>query len=64
VLFRSLRQHAAEARDALMDVTDGRIAASPNRALHAGYKRLRSTLAHELEKILPDIAKMMGKSLA
>ena len=59
-----LRRHAGEATAAMMDATDVRIAASPNRTLHAGYKRLRGTLAAELEKLLPDIARMIGKSIA
>jgi hypothetical protein len=58
-----LRRHAREATDAMMAATDVRIAASPNRALHSGYKRLRGTLASELEKLLPDIARMIGQSL-
>lgn len=59
-----LERHAAQASAALMAVTDVRIAASPNRALHAGYKRLRGTLAGELQKLLPDIARMIGKAAA
>lgn len=58
-----LKRHAKGATTAMMDVTDVRIAASPNRALHAGYKRLRGTLAVELEKLLPDIAGMLGRSI-
>jgi hypothetical protein len=58
-----LKRHAAPATAALMDVTDTRIAASPNPALHAGYKRLRGTLAAELQKLLPDIARMIGRSV-
>lgn len=58
-----LRRHAKEASAEMMAVTDVRIAASPNRTLHAGYKRLRGTLASELEKLLPDIARMIGRQL-
>ena len=58
-----LRSHAKQASAEMMAVTDVRIAASPNRALHAGYKRLRGTLASELEKLLPDIARMIGRNL-
>lgn len=59
-----LKRHAPQATAALMAVTDTRIAASSNRALHVGYKRLRGTLATELQKLLPDIARMIGRSVA
>jgi hypothetical protein len=58
-----LRRHAKQASAEMMSVTDVRIAASPNRALHAAYKRLRGTLEHELEKLLPDIARMIGGAI-
>jgi hypothetical protein len=58
-----LKRHAREATAAMMAATDTRIAASPNKALHAGYKRLRGTLASELEKLLPQIARMIGQTV-
>lgn len=59
-----LKRHAKAASADMMAATDARIAQSSNKALHGGYKRLRGTLAAELEKLLPDIAKMIGKSVA
>ena len=59
-----LKRHASEASAAMMARTDERIAASSNKTLHAGYKRMRGTLANELERMLPDIARMIGKSVA
>lgn len=59
-----LKRHARGAAAAMMERTDARIAASPNKTLHAGYRRLRGTLAAELEKMLPDIARMIGKTVA
>ena len=58
-----LKRHAGEASAAMMARTDARIAASPNKTLHAGYKRMRGTLETELEKLLPDIARMIGRSV-
>lgn len=58
-----LRRHAQPASADMMAAVDARIAGSPNRTLHAGYKRLRGTLAAELEKLLPDIARMIGKTM-
>lgn len=58
-----LKRHAKPATVDMMDAVDARIAGSPNKALHAGYRRLRGTLAGELEKLLPDIARMIGKTV-
>jgi len=58
-----LQRHAKGATAAMMERTDARIAASPNKTLRAGYQRLRGTLASELERLLPDIAKMIGKAV-
>jgi hypothetical protein len=58
-----LKRHARQASADMMAATDARIAGSPNKTLHAGYKRLRGTLAAELEKLLPDIARMIGNTL-
>lgn len=58
-----LRGHAADASEALMGVADQRVAASPHRALAAGYRRLRGTLEHELEGLLPDIASMLARAI-
>jgi hypothetical protein len=59
-----LKRHAKPASAAMMDALDARIAPSPNKALTGGYKRLRGTLATELERLLPDIARMIGKSVS
>lgn len=59
-----LKRHARPASADMMAAVDTRIAGSPNKTLHAGYKRLRGTLAAELEKLLPDIARMIGRTVA
>lgn len=58
-----LKEHAGAASEAMMQVADARVAASGHRALAAGYRRLRGTLESELERLLPDIARMIGRTL-
>ena len=59
-----LRQHAAPASAAMMARVDARMAGTSHRALAAAYRRLRGTLAAELERTLPDVARMLGRALA
>ena len=59
-----LRQHAAPASAAMMARVDARMAGTSHRALAAAYRRLRGTLAAELERTLPDVARMLGRTLA
>lgn len=59
-----LKRHAADASEAMMQVADARVAASNHRALAVGYRRLRGTLESELERLLPDIARMIGRTIA
>lgn len=54
---RYLKQHAAEAREALMAITDSKADATSHNALRSGYRRLRGTLAAELEAMLPELVK-------
>lgn len=57
---RYLKQHSAEAREALMAITDSRADASTHKALASGYRKLRGILATELEEMLPEL--MQGLS--
>jgi hypothetical protein len=57
-----LQRHARDASESLMQVADARAEASGHRALAAGYRRLRGTLESELERLLPDIARMIGRT--
>ena len=59
-----LRRHAPEASAAMMAEVDARMAGTSHRALAAAYRRLRGTLAAELERQLPDVARMIGRTLA
>lgn len=59
-----LRQHAPAASAAMMARVDARMAGTSHRALAAAYRRLRGTLAAELERMLPDIARHVGRALA
>lgn len=54
---RYLKQHSAEAREALMKITDERADATSHTALASGYRRLRGILASEVEAMLPDLVK-------
>ena len=60
---RYLKQHAAEAREALMSITDARADATSHGALRSGYRKLRGTLAAELEAMLPELVKGLSAHL-
>jgi hypothetical protein len=60
---RYLKQHAAEAREALMAITDAKADATSHNALRSGYRRLRGTLAEELEAMLPELVKGLSARL-
>jgi hypothetical protein len=59
-----LREHAPAASAAMMARVDARVARSSHRALATAYRRLRGTLAAELERMLPEIARRIGRTLA
>ena len=52
-----LKPRSAQAGAAILAVTDARVAASSHRALRSVYKKLRGTLAAELETILPGLVR-------
>lgn len=60
---RYLKRHSAEAREALMKITDERADATSHTALASGYRRLRGILAAELEEMLPDLMRGLSKHL-
>lgn len=60
---RYLRQHSAEAREALMAITDARADASSHAAFRSGYRKLRGILASELEAMLPDLVKGLSAQI-
>lgn len=60
---RYLKQHSAEAREALMAITDARADATSHSALRSGYRKLRGTLATELEAMLPELVKGVSAHL-
>ncbi len=60
---RYLKRHSAMAREALMTITDARADASSHVALRSGYRKLRGTLAAELEALLPELAQGVSAHL-
>ena len=58
-----LEKRRAQARDAILAVTDARADAGTHRVLIATYRRLRPALASEIEKLLPELIGGIGRQL-
>lgn len=61
---RFLEERRARAREAILAVTDARADAGTHRMLIATYRKLRPTLASEIEKLLPELIRGIGRQIA
>lgn len=61
---RYVKKHSAEAREALLSITDERAEANPGTPLASGYRRLRGVLANELEAMLPELVQGLSAQIA
>lgn len=59
-----LDEHRAEAVEALIRVTDRRVAANPNAAIRSAYGRLRNMAEAEVSQALPALGRVLSAHLA
>ena len=59
-----MRAHPHESMEALIGVTDARVAASKNATLRSAYPRVRGTIEAELKGVVPSLSKVIAKHLA
>jgi hypothetical protein len=55
-----LDRHQTQAADAILGVTDGRIAKSSNGLVKSSYAKLRQSIKGDVEAAVPGLAKILG----